>query len=174
MVANCSFCGKSQDEVRTMVSSPRDDSIICDECVIESLRIAGRQPKQHRLRISFLAFETLAKLGYAIGRILPKSSERNPSTEDPLRIPNPHFFSPSSISSKAVCNFCGHTEEQANTIIPGLGSFICDDCAVSALATICRKPNGKELRIRIAFFAFQLLFSLAYNVRDSIVLPRDL
>ena len=29
----CSFCGKSQAEVKRLISSPSGDSFICDECV---------------------------------------------------------------------------------------------------------------------------------------------
>ena len=29
----CSFCGKSQAEVKRLISSPAGDSFICDECV---------------------------------------------------------------------------------------------------------------------------------------------
>ena len=29
----CSFCGKSEDEVYQLISSPDNDAYICDECI---------------------------------------------------------------------------------------------------------------------------------------------
>ena len=29
----CSFCGKSQTEVKRLIASPSGDSFICDECI---------------------------------------------------------------------------------------------------------------------------------------------
>ena len=66
--AICSFCRKSQDDVRTMVSGP-SSVFICDECVVESLRIIGRSPGQLNLRVAFSVFVFVAALGYNFGRI---------------------------------------------------------------------------------------------------------
>jgi ATP-dependent protease Clp ATPase subunit len=31
--ASCSFCHKKSSEVRVLIKSPREDKMICDECV---------------------------------------------------------------------------------------------------------------------------------------------
>jgi len=47
----CSFCGKSQTEVKRLIASPNGDSFICDECIdvckeiIKDEKIINKQPK---------------------------------------------------------------------------------------------------------------------------------
>ncbi len=47
----CSFCGKSQDEVKRLIASPSGDSFICDECIdvckeiIKDEKIEAAQPR---------------------------------------------------------------------------------------------------------------------------------
>jgi hypothetical protein len=67
--AICSFCRKSQDNVRTMVSGP-NDVFICDECVVESLKVIGRSPGQLNLRVAFSVFVFVASLGHNVRRFL--------------------------------------------------------------------------------------------------------
>ena len=72
--AICSFCGKSQDEVRTMVSGP-NGVFICDESVVDSLHIIGHS--QLHLRLALRLFLFVASIGHGvssiIGRIRTKS-----------------------------------------------------------------------------------------------------
>ncbi len=68
VTAICSFCGKSQDDVRTMVSGP-NGVFICDECVVTSLHIIGHSPGQSHLRVAFSAFVFVASLGHSFRRI---------------------------------------------------------------------------------------------------------
>jgi ATP-dependent Clp protease ATP-binding subunit ClpX len=45
----CNFCGKSQEEVKTMITAPNGD--ICNECVCLCMEILigeAKEPKEHR------------------------------------------------------------------------------------------------------------------------------
>ncbi len=66
--AICSFCGKSVDEVRTMISGP-NGVFICDESVIASLHVIGHS--QIHLRLAYAIFVFVASIGYHFGRLFP-------------------------------------------------------------------------------------------------------
>jgi ClpX C4-type zinc finger len=63
----CSFCGKSQDEVRKIVAGP-DKVFICDECVVLSLQIISEESGLN-LRAAYFSFIFVAKLLYPLARI---------------------------------------------------------------------------------------------------------
>ncbi|MBE3603315.1 hypothetical protein IMX07_06725 [bacterium] len=65
----CSFCGKSQSNVRKLVAGP-NDNFICDECVYLSLRVVSREG--FNLRAAYVGFELIAKLLYPVGLILDR------------------------------------------------------------------------------------------------------
>src|SRR5450759_565645 len=47
----CSFCGKSQHEVRKLIAGPT--VFICDECVDLCMDIIGEENKRHRASLGF-------------------------------------------------------------------------------------------------------------------------
>jgi ATP-dependent protease Clp ATPase subunit len=59
----CSFCGKSQDNVRKLVAGP-NKVFICDDCVYLSLKIVSREGLN--LRAAYFSFEFVAKLLYPL------------------------------------------------------------------------------------------------------------
>ena len=61
----CSFCGKSQDEVRKLIAGPT--VYICDECVILSLKIISQEGLN--LRAAYFSFELVAKFLYPIAHV---------------------------------------------------------------------------------------------------------
>jgi len=60
----CSFCGKSQDEVRKLVSGP-NNIFICDECVFLCLQITSEHGGLHE-RAAYYSFIFVAKLLYPV------------------------------------------------------------------------------------------------------------
>jgi len=60
-IGRCSFCGKSRDEVRTLLVS--SESSICDECVATALHTMSHQKGQWYLRVAFLIFRAVASSG---------------------------------------------------------------------------------------------------------------
>jgi hypothetical protein len=65
----CSFCGKRQDEVRTLIAGPT--IFICDECTILCLQILSEKGGWN-LRAGYFAFEFVAKLLWPISRLFQK------------------------------------------------------------------------------------------------------
>jgi hypothetical protein len=161
----CSFCGKSRGQVQIMVSSPRDHSVICDECIVESLRIAAHAPRQLSLRVAFSMFQAVAKLGYRIARLFCEGHVA-PSRSDPMARQGKDIGLPSiATQTQAVCSFCGNSQAKVKTMTgPGRGgAFICDKCAVSALATMCRRTDDQQANVRAAFFVFSAVITIAHN-----------
>ncbi len=68
----CSFCGKSQDDVRKLVAGP-NQVFICDECVYLSLKIVSREGLN--LRVAYLGFEFVAKLLYPLGLLFERGKK---------------------------------------------------------------------------------------------------
>ncbi len=64
----CSFCGKSQDEVRKMVAGPKG-IFICDECVFLSLQITSENGGLHE-RAAYFSYLFVVKLLYPLGQLL--------------------------------------------------------------------------------------------------------
>jgi hypothetical protein len=60
----CSFCGKSQDEVRKIVAGP-NMVFICDECVVLSLQITCEEGGLNE-RAAYFSFIFVVKLLYPI------------------------------------------------------------------------------------------------------------
>ena len=65
----CSFCGKSQQEVKRLIASPTGDSFICDECIdvckeiIKDEKISAPQTKIDEEKAKLEKYkEMLAKL----------------------------------------------------------------------------------------------------------------
>jgi hypothetical protein len=67
----CSFCGKRQDEVRTLIAGPT--VFICDECVRLCLQILSEKGGLN-LRAGYFAFEFVAKLLWPISRLFWKEN----------------------------------------------------------------------------------------------------
>jgi len=65
-VVICSFCGKSQDEVRKIVAGP-NKVFICDECVVLSLQITCEEGALNE-RAAYFSFIFVAKLLSPIAR----------------------------------------------------------------------------------------------------------
>ncbi|HUY27128.1 MAG TPA: ClpX C4-type zinc finger protein [Candidatus Binataceae bacterium] len=66
----CSFCGKSQAEVRKIVSGP-NGVFICDECVVLCLQIISCDGLN--LRAAYFSFEFVAKLLFPVARLFARS-----------------------------------------------------------------------------------------------------
>jgi ATP-dependent Clp protease ATP-binding subunit ClpX len=66
--AICSFCGKSQHEVRKIVAGP-EEVFICDECVVLALQITCEEGGLNE-RAAYFAFIFVAKLLYPVSRLL--------------------------------------------------------------------------------------------------------
>ena len=65
----CSFCGKSQDQVRRLIAGPT--VFICDECTVLCLEILTDEGPLD-LRAGYFAFQFVAKLLWPISRLLGK------------------------------------------------------------------------------------------------------
>jgi hypothetical protein len=52
------------------------------------------------------------------------------------------------------CAFCGKTSSEVDTLMVSAESAICDQCAVSTLKTLCRKPGQRFLRFAYTIFEF--------------------
>jgi ClpX C4-type zinc finger protein len=63
----CSFCGKSQDQVRKIVAGPK--VFICDECVVLALEITCEEGGLNE-RAAYFSFIFVAKLLSPIARFL--------------------------------------------------------------------------------------------------------
>ena len=61
----CSFCGKSQNEVRKLIAGPA--VYICDGCAILCLQILSHEGLN--LRAAYFSFQFVAKLLYPIERL---------------------------------------------------------------------------------------------------------
>ena len=69
---HCSFCGKTQEQVRTVVSGP-NAVFICDECVIISLGIISRT--RLNLRAAYFAFELIARVLHPVTSLTERLRE---------------------------------------------------------------------------------------------------
>jgi ATP-dependent Clp protease ATP-binding subunit ClpX len=65
----CSFCGKSQDQVRRLIAGPT--VLICDECTVLCLEILTDQGPLN-LRAGYFTFQFVAKLLWPISRLFWK------------------------------------------------------------------------------------------------------
>ena len=70
--AICSFCGKSQADVRKMVSGPKG-VFVCDECIVLCLQIASHEGLN--LRAAYFSFEFVAKLLYPAAMLFDRSKK---------------------------------------------------------------------------------------------------
>ena len=70
----CSFCGKSQDNVRKLVAGP-NNVLICDECICLSLSIISHEGLN--LRAAYFSFEFVAKLLYPVAMFFDRSNKSN-------------------------------------------------------------------------------------------------
>lgn len=162
--ALCSFCESSAHEVRTMIKSPEGQAIICDECVVNTMRAVAMDPKQLNVRFAFWAFEAAAKIGYELDRVISEGSRerQNDDATTPGTIDASRHVE--VVLPGRTCSFCRRSENDVRTLVgPGReGTFICDRCAISALSTLCRKPKARELNMRLAFSVFSIIFNLGH------------
>jgi ClpX C4-type zinc finger len=70
----CSFCGKSQDQVRTIVAGP--ESFICDECVVLALQITCEEGGLNE-RAAYFSFIFVAQLLYPVARLFSRRKKSN-------------------------------------------------------------------------------------------------
>ncbi len=63
----CSFCGKSQDEVRRLIAGPT--VFICDECAVLAVQLSSEGGGLN-LRAAYVSFEFVAKLLYPVAWLL--------------------------------------------------------------------------------------------------------
>ena len=70
----CSFCGKSREDVRTLVVSR--ESAICDECIATALYTISHQRGHFFIRIAFLAFRAVASLDRLLNSSLGTRKQR--------------------------------------------------------------------------------------------------
>jgi hypothetical protein len=147
-----------------MISSSRGASTICDECVLQALDWLGRGPRQRVLRFAFRAFEVVAQTVYGLSRVILRRSRTGQSCPD-FPLPNTPSES-ASIAKAEVCSFCGRALTQVKSLVgPGrAGAYICDECAVGALAMICRRPE-ESLNMRAGFRVFAAILNLAHGAR---------
>ena len=64
-VTRCSFCDKSQDDVRVIVKSP-GECAICDACVFTALDVISDYKKPLYLRVAYAVFKAIASIGYRV------------------------------------------------------------------------------------------------------------
>jgi ATP-dependent protease Clp ATPase subunit len=162
--ALCSFCENSAHEVRTMIKSPEGQAIICDECVVNTMRAVAMASKQLNVRFAFWAFEAATKIGYELDRLISEASceRQNDDAATPGTIDASRHVE--VVLLGRTCSFCGRSEKNVRTLVgPGReGAFICDRCAISALSTLCRKPTARQLNMRLAFSVFSIIFNLGH------------
>ncbi len=65
----CSFCGKSQDDVRVLIAGPT--VFICDHCAVLAVQISSEGGGLN-LRAAYFCFEFVAKLLYPVARLVEK------------------------------------------------------------------------------------------------------
>jgi hypothetical protein len=65
---------------------------------------------------------------------------------------------PSGNDLTTTCDFCGKSRSDVRTILTSDRSAICDECAVSAVEAISRRPGYAV--IRVAFWAFRVVASI--------------
>ena len=69
----CSFCGKSQKEVRRLIAGPT--VFICDDCVYLSVSILSHEG--FNLRAAYFSFKFVAKLLYPVAMFFHQSKGSN-------------------------------------------------------------------------------------------------
>jgi ATP-dependent protease Clp ATPase subunit len=67
-VTRCTFCGKSQDDVRVIVTS--ETSAICDECVFVAFDIIGSKKGYFYQRVAYWMYRAVSMVGYFLTRSL--------------------------------------------------------------------------------------------------------
>ena len=95
----CSFCGKTQREVRKLIAGPR--VYICDGCI---------------KRCNQVFAEELGRR--AAG--LPGSSEKAARTDGLIR--------GAANEEEAPCSFCGKTQTDSRAVAIGAAAHICSEC----------------------------------------------
>lgn len=98
-IHNCSFCGKSQDQVQSLIAGP-GSTYICNECIDLSREIIEEE-----------------------SAFLPPDSDQTtsslPETYSSNAKPNMLF----------ACSFCGKSQDQVQRLIAGPGGvYICNEC----------------------------------------------
>ena len=101
----CSFCGKSQHEVRKLIAGPT--VFICDECVELCMDIIREENKSSLVKSGdgvptpLEIYEVLND--YVIGRTTPRRSSRSPSTITTSGSTTPRATTTSSCPSPTSC-----------------------------------------------------------------------
>lgn len=168
----CSFCGKSQREVRKLIAGPT--VFICDECI----KLCRDTISQHTgdptdsQTVRSLA-ETAQKLAgdlrlppsfprwildHAIS--LAKELERlaEPKKGKPV--------TPKRHSATLCCSFCGKSQDEVSTLIAGPSVYVCDECVSLGEEIISEKDDDSPRQ-----FA-QTARSLAVELRNFPTIPR--
>ena len=76
-MSRCGFCGKSSDDVRVIFV--RDDSAICDECVMVAFDAIGAEKGRVYQRVAYSVFRVVA----TVGRFLTLGASRVPRSNRP-------------------------------------------------------------------------------------------
>jgi ClpX C4-type zinc finger len=63
-LTRCSFCGKSQGDVRVIVTSGK--SAICDECIFLAFDTMNDKRTPLYLRVAYSAFKVIATIGHRL------------------------------------------------------------------------------------------------------------
>jgi hypothetical protein len=63
----CSFCGKSQDQVRRLIAGPT--VFICDKCAVLAVQLSSEGGGLN-LRAAYFSFEFVAKVLYPVAWLL--------------------------------------------------------------------------------------------------------
>jgi len=168
----CSFCGKSQREVRKLIAGPT--VYICDECIKLCHNIISEHTADPPVSQSVRSFaETAQKLAGDL-RFLPslprwildhaislgKELERLGEPKKGKPVP------PKRPSETLCCSFCGKSQDEVSSLIAGPSVYVCDEC-VSLLEPIISEKDEDSLRQ----FA-QTARSLAVELSNFPTIPR--
>jgi ClpX C4-type zinc finger len=131
LLSHCGFCSKDRNQVGLLIVSQRAEVGICDECVIEVMRILAEDQNTPDLWLPFWGFAAIAELGYKIARLFSNASyDRTPMELQ-------HTEASEFARRSSECDFCERNQAEEVTRVAGTNSSICSRCAT--------KVNGKPL-----------------------------
>src|SRR5699024_10546786 len=124
----CSFCGKSQEQVRKLVAGP--GVYICDECIELCTEIVEEELGSEE-ETEFTEIPKPKEIcdildDYVIGQDRAKKN-----------------LSVRSEKGQLKCSFCGKSQEQVRKLVAGPGVYICDEC-IELCTEIVEEELGSE------------------------------
>jgi hypothetical protein len=135
---SCSFCGRSQDKVKKLVTGR--GMYICDVCVELCNEITGARLTQVRQEsksaIDAKDSEKAAVLVDTEKQLLARKSAR----EAGWKAGDMHLVADGADRGSPSCSFCGKPRKQVKKLIARCGIYICDACIDA-----CNEINGQTL-----------------------------